>query len=178
MAFNSARSKYAETISKEFPHKLKSAEDVSDAALLYRKILAQQSDKSIVMVSVGQVTNFRNLLKTGPDEEKPVAGEGEEEVEKELDPNLPVAKNSEGKDVNIYIPMITWEALSQREQDLQMRDYLNQIYENGQMVGDLLDRVEWINMGGGYLFEDPDDPLLLDRILALRDLTFVHASHD
>ncbi len=62
------RSKYAKTIAKEFPHKLKSAEDTPDAGLLYRKILAQQSDKSVVMVSVGQVTNFRNLLKTGPDE--------------------------------------------------------------------------------------------------------------
>ena len=68
------RSKYAETIAKEFPHKLKSAEDAPDAALLYRKILAQQSDKSVVMVSVGQVTNFRNLLKTGPDEHSNLGG--------------------------------------------------------------------------------------------------------
>ncbi len=61
------RSAYAEAIAKEFPHKLKSADDTPDAALLYRKVLATQPDKSVVMVSVGQVTNFRNLLKTGPD---------------------------------------------------------------------------------------------------------------
>jgi inosine-uridine nucleoside N-ribohydrolase len=68
------RSKYAETIAREFPHKLKSAEEAPDAALLYRKILAQQADKSVVMVSVGQVTNFRNLLKTGPDEQSKLGG--------------------------------------------------------------------------------------------------------
>lgn len=61
-------SKYAETIAKEFPHDLKSADDAPDAALLYRKILAQQPEGSVVMVSVGQVTNFANLLKTGPDD--------------------------------------------------------------------------------------------------------------
>jgi inosine-uridine nucleoside N-ribohydrolase len=62
------RSKYAETIAKEFPHSLKSADDALDAAVLYRKILARQPDESVILVSVGQVTNFRNLLTTGPDE--------------------------------------------------------------------------------------------------------------
>jgi inosine-uridine nucleoside N-ribohydrolase len=62
------RSRYAEAIAKEFPHKLTSADDAPDAALLYRRILAGRPDKSVVMVSVGQVTNFRNLLRTGPDE--------------------------------------------------------------------------------------------------------------
>lgn len=60
-------SKYAKTIAREFPHGLKSADDAPDAALLYRKVLARQPDRSVVVVSVGQVTNFANLLKTGPD---------------------------------------------------------------------------------------------------------------
>jgi inosine-uridine nucleoside N-ribohydrolase len=62
------RSKYAETIAKEFPHNLKSADGAPDAARLCRKVLAHQADGSVAMVSVGQVTNFRNLLKTGSDE--------------------------------------------------------------------------------------------------------------
>jgi inosine-uridine nucleoside N-ribohydrolase len=41
---------------------------------LYRKVLAGQPDKGVVMVSVGQVTNFRNLLKTGPDEHSDFEG--------------------------------------------------------------------------------------------------------
>jgi hypothetical protein len=68
------RSRYAETVAQEFPHKLKSADDAPDAAALYRKVLAEQPDKSVVMVSVGQVTNFRNLLKTGLDEHSDLDG--------------------------------------------------------------------------------------------------------
>jgi hypothetical protein len=68
------QSKYAEAVAREFPHKLKSAESAPDAALLYRQILAGQPDGSVVMVSVGQVTNFRNLLKTGPDEHSDLDG--------------------------------------------------------------------------------------------------------
>lgn len=61
-------SRYAEAIAEEFPHSLRSADDAPDAARLYRKMLARQPDGSVVMVSVGQVTNFRNLLKSGADE--------------------------------------------------------------------------------------------------------------
>lgn len=68
------RSKYAEAIAKEFPHTLHSAKDAPDAAVLYRKVLAEQPDKSVVMVSVGQVTNFRNLLRTDPDEHSDLDG--------------------------------------------------------------------------------------------------------
>jgi len=68
------RSRYAEAIAKEFPHRLKSADDAPDAALLYREVLAEQAEGSVVMVSVGQVTNFRNLLGTGPDEHSDLAG--------------------------------------------------------------------------------------------------------
>ncbi|MCH5374454.1 MAG: nucleoside hydrolase [Planctomycetes bacterium] len=69
------RSKYAETIAKEFPHALRAAGDAPDAAQLYRKVLAAASDRSVVMVSVGQVTNFRNLLVTEPDEHSELTGE-------------------------------------------------------------------------------------------------------
>jgi inosine-uridine nucleoside N-ribohydrolase len=68
-------SKYAQGIAEEFPHALKSAEDAPDATLVYRQVLAKQPDHSVVMVSVGQLTNFRNLLKTGPDENSKLGGE-------------------------------------------------------------------------------------------------------
>jgi len=68
------KSRYAETIAREFPHRLASADDAPDAALLYRKVLAGQPDLSVVMVSVGQVTNFRNLLRTGPDAHSDLTG--------------------------------------------------------------------------------------------------------
>lgn len=67
-------SKYAQGIAAEFPHALKSAQDAPDAALVYRQVLAKQPDRSVVVVSVGQLTNVRNLLKTGPDEHSDLGG--------------------------------------------------------------------------------------------------------
>ena len=67
-------SKYAQAIAQEFPHRLKSAEDAPDAALVYRQVLAGQPDRSVVMIGVGQLTNFRNLLKTKPDQHSGLSG--------------------------------------------------------------------------------------------------------
>ncbi len=61
------KSRYAETIAKEFPRQLKSANDAPDATLLYRDVLSTEPDGSVVMVSVGQLANFANLLKSAPD---------------------------------------------------------------------------------------------------------------
>lgn len=67
-------SRYAQRIAQEFPHRLKSADEAPDAALVYRQVLAQQADRSVVLVSVGQLTNLRNLLKTGPDQSSRLGG--------------------------------------------------------------------------------------------------------
>ncbi len=69
------KSRYARAIAEEFPHKLKSAEDAPDAAMLYRKVLAAQPDASVTMISVGQLTNFRNLLRTEAGEHSKLSGE-------------------------------------------------------------------------------------------------------
>jgi hypothetical protein len=68
------RSLYTRQIAQEFPHALKQAEDAPDAAILYREVLARQPDHSVVMVSVGPLTNLRNLLKSSPDKHSPLAG--------------------------------------------------------------------------------------------------------
>ncbi|HEY5312140.1 MAG TPA: nucleoside hydrolase [Pirellulales bacterium] len=59
-------SRYAQQIAEEFPHALRSADEAPDAVRVYRQVLAEQPDHSVVMVSVGQLTNLRNLLKSGP----------------------------------------------------------------------------------------------------------------
>ncbi len=69
-----APSRYAEQVAEEFPRSLESADAAPDAAELYRRVLAARPDASVVMVSVGQVTNFRNLLQTKPDEHSPLDG--------------------------------------------------------------------------------------------------------
>lgn len=64
---SSKRSKYAQQIAEEFPRNLKSLDDAPDAAVLYRRVLAAQEDDSVVVVSVGFLSNLRNLLMTKPD---------------------------------------------------------------------------------------------------------------
>lgn len=68
------KSKYCDAIAREFPHDLKSSATAPDAAGLYRQILAQQTDRSVVMISVGFLTNFANLLRTGADDASPLTG--------------------------------------------------------------------------------------------------------
>ncbi|HEV7500828.1 MAG TPA: nucleoside hydrolase, partial [Vicinamibacteria bacterium] len=60
-------SKYAEAVGRSFPHRLARSSDAPDAALLYRRILAAQPDASVVIVSVGFLTNLKALLDTPPD---------------------------------------------------------------------------------------------------------------
>jgi inosine-uridine nucleoside N-ribohydrolase len=68
-------SKYAEAVGKAFPHRLARSSDAPDAALLYRKVLAAQPDGSVVVVSVGFLTNLRSLLDTPPDAISAQSGE-------------------------------------------------------------------------------------------------------
>jgi len=67
-------SRYARQIAEEFPHDLTSAEMAPDAAAVYRRVLAAQPDASVVIVTVGDLTNLRTLLESVPDEHSPLAG--------------------------------------------------------------------------------------------------------
>ena len=48
--------------------------DAPDANKVYRRILAAQPDKSVVICSVGFLTNLRRLLETKPDDISPLGG--------------------------------------------------------------------------------------------------------
>lgn len=67
-------SRYAREIAQEFPTKYKTNADAPDAAGLYRQILAGQPDGQVVIVTVGYLTNLRDLLASGPDAHSPLAG--------------------------------------------------------------------------------------------------------
>ena len=60
---------------RRFPHDLKRSSDAPDAALLCRKLLAAQPDQSVTIVTVGFLTNLRNLLDSRPDEHSKLDGE-------------------------------------------------------------------------------------------------------
>lgn len=67
-------SKYAETIAQEFPGRIRSYDDAPAATEVYRRILAKRPDAATVLVTVGDLTNVRDLLETGPDAHSPLEG--------------------------------------------------------------------------------------------------------
>lgn len=68
-------SQYAEPVARAFPHDLARSSDAPDAALLARRLLASQPDRSVTVVTVGFLTNLRDLLDSRPDEHSPLDGE-------------------------------------------------------------------------------------------------------
>ena len=61
-------SAYAQQIATENVTTLNSNNDALDAVDVYRQILAGQEDSSVVILTVGYLTNIRDLLESGPDE--------------------------------------------------------------------------------------------------------------
>ena len=68
------KSNYSKAIADRFPHTL-NHHSVPDAVTLYRKILAESADESLVIVTVGPLKNIENLLDSGGDSISPLSGE-------------------------------------------------------------------------------------------------------
>ncbi len=66
--------RWLDTLAARYPHRLQKTSDAPDAVAVYRRILASQPDKSVTIVSVGFLTNLRNLLESGPDSFSPMNG--------------------------------------------------------------------------------------------------------
>ncbi len=58
---------WTDSILARYPHALVRNDQAEDAVLLYRKLLSQQPDHSVVIITVGFLTNLAGLLQTGPD---------------------------------------------------------------------------------------------------------------
>lgn len=77
-----ARVRYVEQLAKEYPRSRQhwqSAADAPDVVSVYRAVLGAQPDISpevpgVVVVSVGMLTNLRDLLQSQPDEHSDLAG--------------------------------------------------------------------------------------------------------
>ncbi|MEH1098474.1 nucleoside hydrolase [Micromonospora sp. CPCC 205561] len=67
-------SRYTRQIAQEFPNDLRTGHNAPDATTLYRQVLAAQPDGSVVIVSVGFLTNLANLLASGADGASPLGG--------------------------------------------------------------------------------------------------------
>jgi inosine-uridine nucleoside N-ribohydrolase len=68
------KGRYAEKTAKAFPHRRPSGATAPTAFKLYRRVLAGRPDQSVVMITVGFLTNLAALLESGPDDLSPLDG--------------------------------------------------------------------------------------------------------
>jgi len=64
---------HTKILADNFPHELR-YKDVPSTTTLYRKILAENTDKSIVLVTVGPLLNIKLLLESAPCPYSPLSG--------------------------------------------------------------------------------------------------------
>jgi hypothetical protein len=67
-------SRYARKIAEQFPSRFKTNDDAPAATQVYRRILASQPNQGVVVVTVGYVTNMRDLLVSGADRHSSLDG--------------------------------------------------------------------------------------------------------
>jgi len=97
---------WADSIVVKYPHTSKSTSDAQDAVSLYRKILQNQPDKSVTIVTVGFLTNICGLLKSEPDEISPLSGN--ELVKKKVLKLVSMAGGfPEGREFNVFIDSVS-----------------------------------------------------------------------
>ncbi len=92
---------WTDTLIANYPHHIKLNKDAEDAVALYRKILAKQKDNSVVIITVGFLTNIANLLQSKPDVYSSL--NGAELVKKKVKKLVSMAgKFPEGKEFNVF----------------------------------------------------------------------------
>lgn len=65
---------YNHYLAQNFPVTISNGEAAPDARKLYRRILAEQPDNSVVVNTIGPLINLAQLLETAPDESSPLTG--------------------------------------------------------------------------------------------------------
>ena len=94
--------RWTEELPKKYPHRTKATADSEDALKLYRRILSQQPDKSVTIVTVGFFSNLQNLLLSQADEISPLSGK--ELIDKTVKQLVSMAGAfPEGKEFNVYV---------------------------------------------------------------------------
>lgn len=66
---------WTDSLLAKYPHTIHHNSEVPDAVELYRKILARQPDHSVVIITVGFLTNLSNLLQSKPDKYSSLSGQ-------------------------------------------------------------------------------------------------------
>jgi inosine-uridine nucleoside N-ribohydrolase len=96
---------WSDTLIAKYPHKIKSNNEAEDAITVYRKVLSQQPDKSVTIVTVGFLTNLANLMSSKGDKFSSLSGT--ELIKKKVKRLVSMAgKFPEGKEFNIFIDSV------------------------------------------------------------------------
>lgn len=66
---------WADSLVADYPHKISSSTDAEDAVAVYRKVLSNQPDQSVTIITVGFLTNLKNLLESNADDISVLSGE-------------------------------------------------------------------------------------------------------
>ncbi|MBE0652431.1 MAG: nucleoside hydrolase [Bacteroidales bacterium] len=91
---------WPDSLIAHYPYTYQSTGEAPDAVEIYRKILSQQPDSSITIVSVGFLTNLMNLLLSEPDSFSPL--NGQDLVAKKVKSWVAMAGTfPEGKETNV-----------------------------------------------------------------------------
>jgi inosine-uridine nucleoside N-ribohydrolase len=91
---------WSDTLRANYPHTINSNQEVMDAVDLYRKILSEQPDNSVTIITVGFLTNIANLLQSQPDQYSDL--KGSDLVKKKVKQLVSMAgKFPSGKEFNI-----------------------------------------------------------------------------
>ncbi len=93
---------WPDSLVAKYPHTIKSTGDAPDAVDIYRKILSEQPDSSVTIVTVGFLTNIANLLKSQADNFS--ALDGRELVAKKVKRLVSMAGAfPQGKEFNVFM---------------------------------------------------------------------------
>ena len=93
--------RWTDELPKRYPHRTVCSEDSEDAVRVYRRILSQQPDASVTIVTVGFFTNLSNLLASSGDEYSRLSGE--ELVKRKVKKLVSMAGTlPEGREFNVY----------------------------------------------------------------------------
>lgn len=96
-------SKYTRRVAEEFPHDLTQLKQTTESAQLYRKLLTESPDHSVVIVTIGHLSSLMNLLQSPGDQISPLSGQ--ELVQKKVKKWLCMGgQYPEGKEANFYRP--------------------------------------------------------------------------
>jgi len=100
-----AYQKWPDSLIARYPHDLMSTGEAPDAVKLYRKILSEQEDTTVTIISVGFLTNLGNLIMSEPDEFSPLPGK--KLIEKKVKKWVCMGgKFPEGMEFNVYMDSV------------------------------------------------------------------------